>query len=90
MEQRLRFIERATRARPLPEIDVVIKPVPAVSVLSLRRAVKINVPPHYVFYEAAAALRAHGLRDAVEAIMCRYHTLLHDADLRLRQADAAA
>ncbi len=76
VEQRLRAIERADAVRDLlPEIDVVIKPVPEVSVMSLRRAVKMNVPPHYVFYEASAALRAHGLRDLVEVVMCRYHTL---------------
>ncbi len=74
--QRLHAIEQADAERELmPEIDVVIKPVPALNVLSLRRAVKLNVSPHYVFYEAGAALRAHGLRDSVEAVMCRYHTL---------------
>ena len=71
VEQRLRFIEQEGK---LPEIDVVIKSVPALKVLSLRRAVKPLTPPHYVFYQARAALRAHGLNEAVEAVMCRYHT----------------
>ncbi len=75
VEQRLRAIEQADAARDLlPEIDVVIKPVPEVSVMSLRRAVDKRRSPHYVFYEASEALRAHGLREAVEAIMCRYYT----------------
>ena len=85
VQQRLRFIEQEGS---LPEIDVVVKSVPALHVLSLRRAVKLHQPPHYVFYEAGAALRAHGLRAAVEAIMCRYHSLLHDAALRAGEGAA--
>ena len=68
----LRFIEQEGT---LPEIDVVVKPIPALHVLSLRRAIKGKQTPHYVFYEAGAALRAHGLRDAVEVVLGRYHSL---------------
>jgi DNA-binding transcriptional MerR regulator len=71
VEQRLRFIEQAGK---LPEIDVIVKSVPALRVMSLRRALKFGQTPHHVFYEAGAALRTHGLRDSVEAILCRYHT----------------
>jgi DNA-binding transcriptional MerR regulator/effector-binding domain-containing protein len=71
VQQRLRFIEQEGK---LPEIDVIVKAVPALRVMSLRRAIPLRKSPHYVFYEAWAALRAHGLRDAVEALMCRYHT----------------
>ncbi|MEO8395014.1 MAG: hypothetical protein ABI700_18605, partial [Chloroflexota bacterium] len=59
----------------LPEIDVVVKSVPALHILSLRRAIKGRQTPHYVFDQAGAALRAHGLRDRVEAIVGRYHSL---------------
>ncbi len=71
VEQRLRFIEQEGK---LPEIDVIVKPIPVLHVLSLRRAVRLDQPPHYVFYEASEALRAQGLRSEVEAVMCRYHT----------------
>jgi len=72
VQQRLRFIEQEGK---LPEIDVVLKSIPALHVLSLRRAVKFGRSPHYVFYQANAALRAHGLRDRVESIQGRYHSL---------------
>ncbi len=71
VQQRLRLIEHEGA---LPEIEVIVKPVPALCVLSLRRAVRWNQPPHYVFDQAGAALRAGGLRGAVEAVMGRYHT----------------
>ena len=72
VQQRLRFIEQEG---VLPEIDVLIKPVPTLHVLSLRRAIKGRQTPHYVFDQAGAALRAHGLRNSVEAIVGRYHNL---------------
>lgn len=70
VQERLRLIEQADK---LPEIDVIVKPVPVVHVLSLRRAVK-HQPPHYVFAEASAGLRARGLGSAVEAVIGRYHS----------------
>ncbi|MEP7292369.1 MAG: MerR family transcriptional regulator [Chloroflexota bacterium] len=74
VQQRLRFIEQmGAQTNDLPELDVIIKPVPALHVLSLRRAVKPRQQPHYVFYAAGAALRQHGLYEAVESVMCRYH-----------------
>jgi len=83
VQARLRLIEQEGS---LPEIDVVVKSVPALHVLSLRRAVEFHQPPHYVFYEASAALRAHGLRAAVETIMCRYHSFYMMQQYGLKQA----
>ena len=71
VQQRLRFIEQEGK---LPDIDVMIKSVPTISVMSLRRALRPPQTPHFVFEQAGDALRAHGLRDAAEAIMGRYHT----------------
>lgn len=71
VQQRLRFIEQEGS---LPEIDVTIKPVPALTALSVRRALMPPQTPHLVFEAASAALRARGLRDAVEMLMCRYYT----------------
>ena len=70
VQERLRLIEQAGK---LPEIDVMVKPVPALHVLSLRRAVK-HQPPHYVFAQASVGLRARGLSRAVEAVIGRYHS----------------
>ncbi len=72
VQQRLRFIEQEGS---LPEIDVVIKAVPALTVLSVRRALKPPQTPHALFEAASAALRARKLRDSVSALWCRYHTL---------------
>jgi len=72
VQQRLRFIEQEGT---LPDIDVVVKPIPALHVLSLRRAIKPGHTPHYVFDQGGTALRAHGLRDGVESIQGRYHSL---------------
>jgi DNA-binding transcriptional MerR regulator len=83
VQERLRLIEQAGK---LPEIDVIVKPVPALHVLSLRRAVK-NQPPHYVFAQASVGLRARGLSCAVETVIGRYHSrymALTYSGLRLR------
>ena len=76
VQQRLRFIEEAGK---LPEMDVVIKSVPAMHVLSVRRAIQMGTTPHTLFYETWKALRLRGLSGAVEVMLCRYHTsyLLH-------------
>ena len=71
VQQRLRMIEHEGT---LPEIEVIVKPIPALRVLSLRRIIPVNQTPHYVFAQASSALRAGGLRDAVEATIGRYHT----------------
>jgi DNA-binding transcriptional MerR regulator len=71
VQQRLRFIEQEGA---LPDIDVIVKSVPALTVMSLRRAILPGETPHFVFDQASDALRAHGLRREVEAAMGRYHT----------------
>ncbi len=69
VQGRLRLIEHAGA-----DIEVVVKSVPVMRVLSLRRAIHPLRPPHFVFYQATAVLRQYGLRDAVESILSRYHS----------------
>ncbi|MEP7293434.1 MAG: helix-turn-helix domain-containing protein, partial [Chloroflexota bacterium] len=63
VQERLRFIEQAGKP---PEIDVVVKSVPVLHVLSLRRAINLSGTPHTLFYETWTALRVLGLDSAVE------------------------
>ncbi|HVU15029.1 MAG TPA: MerR family transcriptional regulator [Phototrophicaceae bacterium] len=69
VQGRLKLIEHVGA-----DVEVVVKAVPALDVLSLRRAIQPLRPPHFVFYQASAVLRERGLREAVTSIQSRYHT----------------
>jgi DNA-binding transcriptional MerR regulator len=70
VEERLKYIEQEGA---LPDFDVVLKSVPTLHVLSIRRALNPGDPPAALFYAASAALRQHGLRERVDMMVGLYH-----------------